>query len=228
MERANLRLLAIGVGIAAVLGLFFASLPPAFTHANNSSTSPSSFFVVFPRYTYPQSVREIAEVDFRNLAVPFFKPDRKCCYYSAKLANGYSFVRRPTESDEVVLLQVNYFDFHPPDPPSHAGPARFAAAVYGWMSSGGSASGYGAVNVFEVINNRLILLQQIDFIAQTPGTGAFFDPSTRTLRIIASHYGDDPHCCPSHQDIVEFRWTPRFFQKTAVRTIPYVSNSNDW
>jgi hypothetical protein len=228
MERAKLRLLAIGVGIAAVLGLFFASLPSAFTHANNASTSPSSFFVVFPRHTYPQPVREISEVDFRNLGVSFFERDGKCCYYSAELANGYSFVRRPTESDEVVLLQVNYFDFRPSAPPSHARAARFAAVVYGWVSSGGSASGYGAVNIFEAINNRLILLQQIEFIAQTPGTGAFFDPSTRILRIVASHYGDDPHCCPSRQDIVEFHWAQRFFQQTTVRTIPYVSNSNDW
>jgi len=214
-------LLPLPVGLiigATATTLFLASGPSTLAHSKNSQSNAPSFFVVFPRYAYPQPIREIDEVDFRNLTAPFFKPDGRCCYYSAELTNGRSFVRHELESDDVALLAVNYLD------PSPKHPASFAVAIYRWESEVGSASGYGAVNLYSVVNNKLMLLQQISFIAQKPGTGASFDPSTRNVTVIASHYQDDPHYCPSKEDIISFRWTGQFFQKISIRTIRYSQN----
>lgn len=218
----------ISIALAAIT-LFLVSVPFV-APAKNSALRPSSFFVVFPRYSYQRPLHELSQVDFKNITVLFFKPNGQCCVYSARLTNGRSFLRNTIEADDVALLGVNYFDFAAAEhPPTHAGVPKFAVATYGWVTAGGSVSGYGAVNLYTVTDNRLVLQEQINFVAETPGTGAFFDPTTRTVTVNASHYdNDDAHCCPSKIDIISFRWARRLFQKSSIRTVRYVKNSNTW
>src|SRR6185437_1085155 len=228
---SELALLSTGMRIVTVVVAFLGSTAPSPFARDKESQRFSSFFSVYPRYEYKQPVHEISEVDFRNLVVPFFKKNGKCCDYSAKLANGHSFVREALQSNDVVLLSVDYFEFSLPEQPvkQHAGAAQFAIVTYGWESTGASASGYGAVNLYKILNERRVLIQQVNFVGQTPGTGAYFDPSTRNLTVIASRYdARDAHCCPSKQDIITFRWTGRFFREASIRTTRYVSNSNHW
>lgn len=227
MARANSLRRLCGIGFAAALVAFFRTTGPSILAQSKESQRPAPFFSVLPHYTYKEPLREIEDVDFRNLTVPLFKPDGKCCYYSAKLANGRSFMRSATETDDVVLRSVSYFDFSSQKLAArHAGAAKFAVAVYGWVSTGGSASGYGAANLYTVADNRLVLLQQIDFIAKTPGSGAFFNPATKTLLIFANSYAaNDPHCCPSWRDIITFRWTGHLFREAEIRKVPHAATS---
>jgi hypothetical protein len=199
------------------IALLLALLSPAL----GQEVTDRSWQVVHPNYRYPQAVASVRDVDFRNLAFHFFG-NRGQVVYSASLKNGLWRQKEAVPFDWVALTGLSYFDFSAgPSPLGEGGEPRFALAAYTWVSVGGSSTDTGVVQLYHVDRTGLVVVQQIQFDAQSAGAGATFDPGSRTLTLRAAHYGPrDARCCPSAQDVVTFRWTGRDFREAEVRTVP--------
>jgi len=171
----------------------------------------TSFYVTFPKYEYKQTMGSIRELDLRNLHLKIFD-ERGDVELSAALANGlYDWIRRTDaekqcgSSEWVSLVGAHYFDFRGGEP-------QHALGSFYWVSTGGSSTDYGIVQVYDLKSNRLEVAQQILYFAKGPGTAATFDITSGTLTIRARLY--------DRLDIIAFSWVDSHFTKKSLKTIP--------
>lgn len=94
---------------------------------------------------------------------------------------------------------------------------------YGWIWTGGSSSQSDVVQVFELRDGKVFITQQIEADTHGGGTaaGATFDQKTKQL-IVKSVELDSPRgrCCPTHLNIVVFRWEQGKFRPFSSRQVP--------
>jgi hypothetical protein len=211
--------LASKAGVAVTVFLIATFLPAA--SRSGAHLDPNFFYVSFPRHVYTQSVRFVSQVDFPNFPVDSFSRDGRNLDYSAVLRDGRSLVvrRNPDSYDDVALLAVDYFDFSAGGPVSDGGKPRFALTNIGWVTAGNSATDLGVTNLYDVVHNRLVLEEQINFLVP-PGGGANFDPTTRTLTVKTCNPDISDHrCSGSKLIVVTFDWTGSSFRERSARTV---------
>ena len=104
--------------------------------------------------------------------------------------------------------------------------AQHMVVDYGWVWSSGSSSQSDIVQVLEWQNGKVWITQQIEADSYGGGAiaGAWFDPKTKRLTVKAVEL-DSPkgRCCPTHINIVAFRWDGGKFRQVSARQAPMPS-----
>jgi hypothetical protein len=160
-----------------------------------------SFYKVSLNYSYSKIYERIEDVDFRNLTMHVFdehgKPEMKVELKKGKYEN------RDNVGYETVKLDSTYYL------PSQDSNRMFALVLYTWFYGGGSSNTEGIAEVFELVENRLTLIQQLgwDEHFDTTKPYALFREKSGTLIVRTAHYlPGDPHCCVSADDVITLRW----------------------
>ena len=157
-------------------------------------------------YTYPGPVASIAEIRFSELTV---YADTAYPLHSGKYHHDDApeIGREDVELGDAALLRS-----------SDGGP--YAVISFVVVTCGGSCSPTGYVQVLAVREGHLVVRQQFRYIAEGKGTGGWFDSKSNTLRIVARTDDETPHCCPTHVDEAQYRWTGTEFQLSDSITRP--------
>jgi hypothetical protein len=94
---------------------------------------------------------------------------------------------------------------------------------YGWVWSGGSSNQSDIVQVLEWRDGRVWITQQIEADTYGGGTiaGAWFDQNAKRLTVKAVELGSpNGRCCPTHINVVVFRWDGGKFRQERARQVP--------
>jgi hypothetical protein len=156
-------------------------------------------------------------VDFENLKVTFWN-DKNGRPMLNQLKNGGWEIRfRNGAYDSICLRAVHSL--------RSADPGRqYALAVYEEDNAGGSSSQDGIAQVFELADERLTVMEQIDWDLHYGGPyGPLddFDEKANTFTVRSAHYQPgDGHCCVSWFDVVTYRWDGWGFNETSIQTEP--------
>lgn len=101
--------------------------------------------------------------------------------------------------------------------------AQHMVVAYGWVWSGGSSSQSDIVQVLESQDGKVWITQQIEADTYGGGTiaGARFDQNAKRLTVKAVDLDSSKgHCCPTHINIVVFRWDGGKFRQISARQVP--------
>jgi hypothetical protein len=173
-----------------------------------------SFHNLSTARTYSGSHRSIHEIDFRNLAFYVFDENGKS-ERRFMLENGKREIQSRTEIDTVILASLHYL-------PSSGEPKReYALVLFEWFAAAGSSGSTGIAQVFEVLDHRLRMVQQVDWDQHFDAGAPYesFNQETRTLVFRSAHYlPGDAHCCVSAMDVVTLHWDGTRFVQTAMST----------
>jgi hypothetical protein len=164
--------------------------------------------------TYSGIHRSIREIDFRNLTFYVFDEKGKPQWHFT-LENGKREILGRTELDSVTLDAVHYL------PSSRESKPEYALVLCDWFAAAGSSSRTGIAQVFEVLDHRFRMVQQIDWDQHFDAGAPYesFDQKTRTLVFRSAHYlSGDAHCCVSAVDVVTLHWDGTRLVQTAIRT----------
>jgi hypothetical protein len=104
-----------------------------------------------------------------------------------------------------------------------------AVVDYLWTDGNGSSNQSEIVQVFELRDGKVFITQQVE--ADTHGgdtAGARFDETTKRLIVKAVEL-DSPNgrCCPTHLNVVVFRWEGREFRQISARQTPIPPERSD-
>jgi hypothetical protein len=172
-----------------------------------------SFSEVSLNHLYTSEYERIDAVDFRNLAVHIYddrgKPERKL-----NLKNG-RYESRDNQGFETVKLDAIHYV--PGEDPTR----QYAVVLYTWFYGGGSSNTDGVAQVFELIDHRLTIKQQLqwDEHFDTGKPYASFNVKSATLIVRTAHYlPSDAHCCVSALDVITLRWNGSRFVRKSIRT----------
>lgn len=173
-------------------------------------------YVTHTHLLFASKVSGLDQVDLRNTRAVYVEGEgRKGEWQALKRGRGktenisrYGVFEGATE---VILGWKYWLD------------ARHMVVDYGWVWIGGSSSQSDIVQVLEWQDGKVWVTQQIE--ADTHGAtgiaGAWFDPKTKRLTVKAVEL-DSPQgrCCPTHINIVVFRWDGRKFRQMRARQVP--------
>jgi hypothetical protein len=173
---------------------------------------PAAVTVTFPRYEYKLKERSLKSIDFKDLRYHLFG---KSLLFneSIRLHNGSGSEYRRKEGihTELSLKNIWYFGVQNDQP-------HYALVYLDFFSVGGSSSDYGFILLFTIENGHPVIIQQLDYDRQAPGTAVHFNVGRGELIIKARARDGSAHCCPESLETDEFRWTGRIF-KLRNRTI---------
>ena len=210
---------------AIILCFLFAlggSLPLDCQVGGNNSSVPSdqdygpgpSFHNLSTARAYSGTHRSIHEIDFRNLAIYVFDENGKSQWHF-KLENGKREIQSRTEIDTMTLDSLHYL------PSSGEPKGEYALVLFDWFAASGSSGSTGIAQVFEVLDHRLKVVQQVDWDQHFDSGAPYksFDQKTSTLTFRSAHYlPGDAHCCVSAMDVVTLHWDGTRFVQTAIST----------
>jgi hypothetical protein len=173
----------------------------------------STFYAESLNYSYPTTYEQIEDVDFKNLTVHVFdangKPEMK-----VKLTKG-SYESHENFGFETVTLD----SVHPL--PAKDSNSKYKVVFYTWFYGGGSSNKEGIAQVFELLEHRLTLKQQLDwdehFDTSKPYSSLNEKSGTLMLRTAHSLPGD-AHCCVSAMDVITMQWNGSRFVKKIMST----------
>ena len=177
-----------------------------------------TFSICEPRYKYPERFRSFEEIDFRNREIVVFGEGGHRLL-AAKLQDGVFNARHSHSSDWVKLISATNFD-------DAGGRPRRALLRLDYVSTGASASDFGIVQIFELLDDHLVVSQQIMFNERGGGAESSFSAKNGILTIKGIHGWE--HCCPTTLDVGTFQWNESRFKlmKTASIPIPSTGGSN--
>jgi hypothetical protein len=96
-------------------------------------------------------------------------------------------------------------------------------AGYGWFEAAGSSNSSEVVQVLELRDRKVYITQQIEAVTHHGGksAGAWFDTKKNLLTVKAVE-SDSPkgRCCPTHMNVVVFRWDGNRFRRISAKTVP--------
>lgn len=155
--------------------------------------------ITVPERVLLLDARDPCKVDFANMRV-----EGENARYTAKLKHGeYKHKYKPYGYESVELAHVFCF-----------AEAKRAILDLKWLECGGSCSGTGVVQVIGIRGNHPVVEQQFVYDSHASGTGAEFDPTTRTLTITGRSNDGSPNCCAENFDVVIYKWeTDKFVQQ---------------
>lgn len=160
-------------------------------------------------HTYPGRTASLAQLVFAELAV--WADNTSYQLHKGVYHHDYrpqAFGREDVTLEDAALL-----------PSSEAG-QQYAVVVFEVVTCGGSCSPTGFVHVLHLHAGRLVVRQQLRFVQEGDGTGAWYDKGNGMLRVVARTNDDTGHCCPTHVDDATYKWTGSAFKLTGWRTRP--------
>ncbi|HEY1938141.1 MAG TPA: hypothetical protein VGJ33_09420 [Candidatus Angelobacter sp.] len=139
------------------------------------SDSAATLEVVNPNHVYTRTTNSLSQLDFRNFRFHVFDEDGKS-FLTRKLRNGKydskEHIRDWRTGDGYDWLGLDWVRFVGEN-------SEFAIVSFSWVTTGGSASDFGVVQVFTQRDGHPIVVQQILFNTRKCGTSA--DLSTHPL-----------------------------------------------
>jgi hypothetical protein len=183
------------------------------SHAVPYDTDGPTFEDLTLDVTFPGAYSRIEDVDFRNSILREFGDDGKLDW-KGKLTNGAYEHREPGYYETVSLDEIHYL-------PVRDSGSRCALVLYTYFSAAGSSGQEGIAQVFQLMDRRLMLKQQIEWDEHfDPGQPyESFSEESKTLVFRSAHYlPGDAHCCVSAMDVVTLRWNGTRFARRAFRT----------
>jgi len=182
-----------------------------------TSTVFASASVSTPNYTYSISVPSLEHFDFKNLRV-FYQPGDPSDH-GVLLHDGKYSKHGPGSYEEVTLEDVQALKSSEAE--------QYVLISLFWNDCGGSRTTLGKVQVFTLRGHHPTIVQQIEYDRHAEGTGAFFNPMTGHLDIVARADDDSANCCPRHLDIMRFDWDGKRFVPKASKTILSIESETE-
>jgi hypothetical protein len=165
--------------------------------------------VVTPGHVYVATTTSLKDLDFRNFQFHIF--DRHgASELTAKLRKGI-YESKWTVQNGANWLRLDWVQFLGEEP-------EFAIVSLSWVTTGGSASDFGVVQVLTLREKHPVVVQQIFF--NTRGCGASSDLNKRLLLLTIKGVHGWEHCCPKTLDVIEFGWADGSFQRRSYRSTP--------
>ena len=173
-------------------------------------------YVARTHLLFASKVSGLDQVDFRNTRAVYVEADgRKGEWQALKRGRGktenisrYGVFEGGTE---VIFGWKYWLD------------ARHIVVDYEWVWMAGSSSQSDIVQVLEWQDGKVWITQQIevDTHGATGIAGVRFNPRTKRLTVKAVEL-DSPNgrCCPTHINIVAFRWDGGRFRQMRARQVP--------
>jgi len=191
--------------------LLFLAAP--FVIAQTLKQEDLNVYVTHTQSLFASKVSGFDQVDLRNTRAVYIKEDgRKGEWQALKRGRGrtdYTTHYGVYQGGEEVELDW----WHLLDP-------THVVVAYLWTEWYGSSSQFEVVQVFELRNDKVFITQQIEADTQGGGTaaGAWFNQGIKRLTVKAVEL-DSPKgcCCPTHINIVAFRWDGRKFRQIRAR-----------
>jgi hypothetical protein len=164
--------------------------------------------VVTPDHVYATTTESLRRLDFHNLQFRIFDEHGKSML-AARLRNGkYESKWTPENGSNWLRLDwVRVVDEE----------SQFVIASLSWVTTGGSASDFGIVEVFTLREGHPVVVQQILF--NTRGCGASSALTTHPLLLTIKGVHGWEHCCPKTLDVIKFNWTGGSFQRRSHRSV---------
>ena len=155
------------------------------------------------------TVDSLRHLDFRNLHFHIFDEHGKSVLF-VNQRNGKSESKWTAQngSDWLRLDWVRFFGEE----------SEFAVTSLSWVTTGGSASDYGLVQVFTLRDRHPIVIQQLLFNMRGCGTSSRLSIHPLLLTIKGVHGWE--HCCPKSLDVMTFNWVNGSFHRKAYRSMP--------
>ena len=188
--------------------LVIASLATKSVAKDQQQTRPS-IDVLNLNYRYRRAFSTLQAVDHSNFDYNLFSNTGERLLL-AEVRNG-KYDSRPSQpygSDWVRLEWVQFV-------------GSYAVVALSWVSTSGSSSDYGVVQVFALRHEHPVVVQQLMFNARGCGSRSTFDVAARKLTIKGVHGWE--HCCPTTLDTVTYSWTGSSFTQQTVESIPIPS-----
>lgn len=184
----------------------------ALAYAQNPArhlTQQPTVEVTAPQHVYRMRIGSLRGVDFRNFHFHIFN-EHGNSILTAKLRNGkYESVW--TLRDGSNWLRPDWLRFMGEQ-------SEFAIVSLSWVSTGGSASDFGVVQVFSLRSQHPVVVQQILFNTRGCNASSEFSSLYRVLTIKGVHGWE--HCCPTTADVMQFRWTDGSFRMKSQHSVP--------
>lgn len=152
--------------------------------------------ISFPNYALPREMKSLRSLEFRNSQAVFFD-EKGVPDFRAALHDGKYERRDKIGGESVAFSWLTILGNDSTDP-------NTAIAYYTWVTSAGSASDFGVVQLLHLEDGRLKVIQQILFNTRgSEKAGAFFNARSEVLTVRALNEWE--HCCPTGLDVVGFR-----------------------
>ena len=164
--------------------------------------------VVTPDHVYATTTESLRRLDFHNLQFRIFDEHGKSML-AARLRNG-KYESKWTPENGSNWLRLDWVRFV--DEESH-----FAIASLSWVTTGGSSSDFGVVQVFTLREGHPVVVQQILF--NTRGCGASSALTTHPLLLTVKGVHGWEHCCPKTIDVIKLNWAGGSFQRRSHRSV---------
>ena len=158
-------------------------------------------------FTYPEQVSSFGEIAFSELTL--HADGDTFALHHGKYHEDYE----PLGSTDVALGVASLVR-------SSGGAPQYAVISFRVANIGGSSSQTEYVQVLAIEGGHLVVRQQFSYDSQAKGTGAWFDPHSQTLLIVARADWDDAHCCPTRVDEAQYLWTGSGFSLSRWTTRP--------
>jgi hypothetical protein len=130
------------------------------------------------------------------------------------LKNGVFEFRAAGDYRRVELSKIQVIDGKTPS-------STCTALSLRETTCGGSCANTGFVHVYAVEHGALTLKQELRYITDADGTGAWFDHDGQDLLIIARTDDGSPNCCPEHLDEARYHWDGSRYRLTGWKTVSF-------
>jgi hypothetical protein len=190
-----------------LLWLFVSVLASAQNPPGRTESEPT-VEVVTPDHVYATSTESLRHLDFHNLQFRIFDEHGKSML-AARLRNG-KYESKWTPGNGSNWLRLDWVRFVDEE-------SQFAIASLSWVTTGGSASDFGVVQVFTLREGHPVVVQQILF--NTRGCGASSALTTHPLLLTIKGVHGWEHCCPNTLDVIKFNWAGGSFQRRSHHSV---------
>ncbi len=161
-----------------------------------------------PNYTYPGTYASLSSIDWKNFKMVDWEEGEGIDTY--QLHDGKYLRNKPDNTQEATLGEADMFK---------DGTHDFAVLIWSEKScTKKDCSGSGLVQVVELQGKKLIMRQQLLYLAHDSTAGASLDAKTRALTIRATN--GRAQDVPAFSDILTYRWTGSSFAQTGHKTVP--------
>ena len=197
-------------GILAFALISLAKTPPQSREVPYEFEMGPTWYEIALDFMYPKNYKEIKDVNFQDIELHIFNAHGRAVTV-ARLSHGEFASRNGFSSETIKLDSIQY--------QASGEPGReFALALLTQFFAGGSGNTQGIAQVFQLREQHLTLLQQIDWDEHFDWGRPYaaFDEESGMLVVRSTHYlPGDAHCCVSAMDVVTFRWKGGRFEKSA-------------
>jgi len=165
-------------------------------------------FVTRGNRLFASNISDITHVDFANLrAVNIDGGEWQ------ELRKGKGKTIRKEDDPGFVEVRLNW---------AHTLNDDHWVVDYGWFEVAGSSNSYEVVQLFELRDGKLYITQQIEAVTHHGGkaVGAWFNTNKDLLTVKAVADSPNGRCCPTHMNVVVFRWDGTEFRRVSAKAVP--------